>query len=112
VRRFSRRPCAVAVSLLLLVLPAGASAQRSRYLSLTSARRAITTYERTYWDGQGVSMRIVDCARHSPVQVACMAEAQAPEGARISTTDSATLLPQDVIRVHPGLVEEVLVLQG
>jgi hypothetical protein len=102
----------VAVSLAALVLPAGASAQRPHYLSLASARRAITTYERGYWEGQGVSMRIVNCARHNAIQVACMTEAQSGEGARISTTDSATLLPQDVIRVHPGRVEEVLVLQG
>ncbi len=111
-RRFPRRRCAVAVSLLLLVLPAGASAQRSRYLSLASAKRAITTYERSYWDGQGVSMTIVNCTRRSAVQVACTAEAQSGEGMRISVTDTATLLAQDVIRVHPGLVEEVLVLQG
>ena len=110
--RFSRRLCVAAVSLVALAAPAGAAAQRSRYLSLSTARRAITTYERSFWAGQGVSMRIVNCVRHSAVQVACTAEAQSGESARISTTDSATLLPQDVIRVHPGRVEEVLVLQG
>jgi hypothetical protein len=112
VRRFSCRSCIVAVSLAALVAPAGASAHRPRYLSLASARRAITTYERNYWEGQSVSMRIVNCARHTAVEVACTAEAQSGEGTRISTTDSATLLPQDIIRVHPGRVEEVLVLQG
>jgi hypothetical protein len=112
VRGFSRRSCVVAASLATLLLPAAASAHRSRYLSLATARRAITTYERGYWEGQSVSMRIVDCARHNAVQVACTAEAQSGEGMRISTTDSATLLPQDIIRVHPGRVEEVLVLQG
>ena len=111
-RRFSRRSCVVVVSLAALLAPAGASAaHRPRYLSLASARRAITTYERTYWEGQSVSMRIVDCARRTAVQVACTTEAQSAEGTRISTTDAATLLPQDIIRVHPGRVEEVLVLQ-
>jgi len=100
------------MSLATLAPPAGAAAQGSRHLSLATARRAITTYERGFWEGQDVSMRIVNCVRHSAVQVACTAEAQPGEGARISTTDSATLLPQDVIRVHPGRVEEVLVLQG
>ena len=96
----------------LVLLPGAASAQRSRYLSLATARRAITIYERGYWEGQSVSMRIVNCARRNAVQVVCTAEAQSGEGMRISTTDSATLLPQDIIRVHPGRVEEVLVLQG
>jgi hypothetical protein len=112
VGRLSCRLCLLAVSLAALVPSAAAAAQRSRYLSLATARRAIATYERGFWEGQGVSMQIVNCARHNAVQVACTAEAQAGEGARISTTDSATLLPQDVIRVHPGRVEEVLVLQG
>jgi hypothetical protein len=112
VGRFSRRLCFLAVSFATLLPPAGAVAQKARYLSLATARRAITTYEYGFWEGQGVSMRIVNCARHNAVQVACTAEAQSGEGARISTTDSATLLPQDVIRVHPGRVEEVLVLQG
>jgi hypothetical protein len=112
VGRLSRRLCPLAVSLATLVPSAGAAAQGSRHLSLATARRAITTYERGFWEGQGVSMRIVDCARHSAVQVVCTAEARSGEGARISTTDSATLLPQNVIRVHPGRVEEVLVLQG
>jgi hypothetical protein len=104
---------AVSVSLATaLLLPAGASAQRSRYLSLATARRAITNYERSYWEGQGVSMRVLGCARHNAVRVLCTVEAKAGEGDRISTTDSATLLPQDVIRVHPGRVEEVVVLQG
>ena len=102
----------MALSLAALVLPAGASAQRPRYLSLASARRAITSYEHSYWEGQGVSVRIVNCARHNALKVACTAEAQSGEGTRISTTDSATLLPQNIIRVHPGSVEEVLVLQG
>ncbi len=110
--RFSRRVCLLAVLPAALVPSAAAAAQRSRYLSLATARRAITTYERSFWEDQDVSMRIVNCARHSAVQVACTAEARSGEGARISTTDSATLLPQDVIRVHPGRVEEVLVLQG
>ncbi len=110
--RFSRRLCFLAVSFAALPAPAGAAAQGSRYLSLATARRAIRTYERSFWEGQGVSMRIVNCARHNAVQVACTAEARSSEGARISTTDSATLLPQDIIRVHPGRVEEVLVLQG
>ena len=110
--RFSRRLCFLAVALAPLLVPAGAAAQRSRYLPLATARRAITTYERSFWQGQDVSMRIVNCSRHNAVQVACTTEARSGEGARISTTDSATLLPQDVIRVHPGRVEEVLVLQG
>ncbi len=110
--RLPRRLCLLAVSVATFVVPAGAAAQRSRYLSLATARRAITTYERSFWAGQGVTMRIVNCARHTAVQVDCTAEARSGEGARISTTDAATLLPQNVIRVHPGLVEEVLVLQG
>jgi hypothetical protein len=112
VGRLSRRLCLLAVSLATLVPAAAATAQKPRYLSLVTARRAITTYERSFWAGQDVSMRIVNCARHTAVQVACTAEAQSGEGARISTTDSATLLPQNVIRVHPGRVEEVLVLRG
>jgi hypothetical protein len=113
VRRFSRRSCGIAVALVALLLPAGASAaHRTRYLSLASARRAITTYERNYWEGQSMLMRIVGCDRHNTVRVSCTVEANSGEGTRISTTDSATLLPQDIIRVHPGRVEEVLVLQG
>jgi hypothetical protein len=112
VRRFSRRSCVFAVSLATLVVPAPSSAHRPLYLSLASARRAIGTYERAYWEGQSVSMRVVNCARHGALQVDCTAEAQSGEGMLISTTDSATLLPQDIIRVHPGRVEEVLVLQG
>jgi hypothetical protein len=112
VRRFSRRSCGIAAAFVALLLPAGASAHRTRYLSLVSARRAITTYERNYWEGQSVLMRIVSCDRHNTVRVSCTVEAKSGEGTRISTTDSATLLPQDIIRVHPGRVEEVLVLQG
>ena len=111
-RGFSRRWFVVVVSLATLVLPGAASAHRARYLSLATARRAVATYERGYWEGQSVSMRIVNCARRNAVQVVCTAEAQSGEGMQISTTDSATLLPQDIIRVHPGRVEEVLVLQG
>jgi hypothetical protein len=112
VRRFRCRSCLAVGTLLLLVLPAGASAQRARWLSLATARRAVRTYERGYWEGQGVSLRIVSCDRQNAVQVTCTAEALAGEDTRISATDSVTLLPQDIIRVHPGLVEEVLVLKG
>ena len=111
-RRLSRRSCVLAASLATLVVPAGSSAHRSLYLSQVSARRAITTYERAYWEGHSVSMRVVNCVRHSDLQVDCTAEARSGEGMLISTTDSATLLPQDIIRVHPGRVEEVLVLRG
>jgi len=111
VRGLSRRLCVVAVPLATLLLPAGASAHR-RHLSMASARRAITTYERDYWDGHGVWVRIVRCSRNNGVEVTCTAEALSAEGTQISTTDSATLLPQNIIRVHPGRVEEVLVLQG
>jgi hypothetical protein len=101
------------VPLAALLLPSGAAAHRTLYLSMASARRAITTYERSYWEGESVSMRIVTCKRQDAVRVTCTAEAESAEGTtRISTTDSATLLPEDVIRVHPGRVEEVLVLQG
>ncbi len=112
-RRFSSRSLPIAVPLAALLLPSGAAAQRTLYLSMASARRAITTYERSYWQGESVSMRIVRCRRHGAVRVTCTAEAESAEGTtRISTTDSATLLPEDIIRVHPGRVEEVLVLQG
>ncbi len=111
-RRFSCRLCVAVVALATLVLPAGSSAHRARWLSLATARRAVTTYERGYWEGQGVSLRIVRCDRRNAVQVSCTAEALAGEDTRISATDSVALLPQDIIRVHPGLVEEVLVLHG
>jgi hypothetical protein len=111
VRWLSRRLCVVVVPLATLLLPAGASAHR-RHLSMVSARRAITTYERNYWDGNGVWMGIVRCNRNNGVEVTCRAEAVSAEGTQISTIDSATLLRQDIIRVHPGRVEEVLVLQG
>jgi hypothetical protein len=111
--RFSCRSLLIAVPAAALLLPSGASAHRRLYLSMASARRAITTYERSYWEGESVSMRIVRCNRHDAVRVTCNAKAESAEGAtRISTTDSATLLPEDIIRVHPGRVEEVLVLQG
>ncbi len=111
-RRFSCRLCVAGVALTALAVPPGASAHRARWLSLATARRAVTTYERGYWEGQGVSLRIIKCDRQNAVQVSCTAEALAGEDTRISATDSVTLLPQDIIRVHPGLVEEVLVLQG
>ena len=111
-RGLSRRLCVVAVPLATLLLPAGASAHRRHHLSMASARRAITTYERDYWEGHGVWVRIVRCNRNNGVEVTCRAEAVSAEGMQISTTDSATLLPQGIIRVHPGRVEEVLVLQG
>jgi len=112
VRRFSCRLCVAATALTALALPPGASAHRARWLSLATARRAVTTYERGYWEGQAVGLRITECDRQSAVQVTCAAEALSGEDTRISATDSVTLLPQDIIRVHPGLVEEVLVLQG
>jgi hypothetical protein len=113
VRRFSCRVCLMAVPLAALLLPSASQAHRSLYLSMASARRAITTYERSYWAGESVSMRILRCDRHSAVHVNCTAEAESADAStRISTTDSATLLPQDVIRVHPGRIEEVMVLGG
>ena len=112
-RRFSRRLCPLAVSFGALLAPAASSAHRPVYLSMASAKRAVATYERGYWGGEDISMRILGCDRRSAVQVICTAEGESADGStRVSTTDSVTLLPQDVIRVHPGRVEEVLVLGG
>jgi hypothetical protein len=103
----------MAVLLLATLMPASpASGHRRLYLSTASARRAIMTYERDYWQGQGVTARIVNCVRRSGVRVTCEVAGESAEGARISASDSATLLPQDMIRVHPGRFEEVLVLRG
>lgn len=80
---------------------------------MASAKRAVTTYERSYWEGEDISMRILGCDRRSAVQVTCTAQGESADGGtRVSATDTVTLLPQDIIRVHPGRVEEVLVLGG
>lgn len=105
-----RRPTLTGLLLVvgvLIVLAVGArQALAEPPLSLTTARTAITTYERLYWRGQNVTLTVTNCQRHSAVQVSCLAEATSGE-LTIRTRDWATRIAHGDIRVHPGRFEEV-----
>ena len=104
------RLAAVLATLVSLLAPATVSAHRPLYLSVAVAKRSVTTYERLYWKGHQITLQVSHCQRHSAVQVSCLSQATL-RGTTITARDWAMLLPQNVIRVHPGRVEAVLTLE-
>lgn len=101
---------AVPAAVVWLLVPAAISAHRPLHLSMAVAKRSVTTYERLYWKGQQITLHVSHCQRHSAVQVSCLSRATL-KGATITARDWAMLLPQNLIRVHPGNVEAVLTLE-
>jgi hypothetical protein len=104
------RLAAVLATLLLLSMPVTVSAHRPLYLSMAVAKTSVTTYEQLYWKGHQITLQVSHCQRHSAVQVSCLSQATL-KGTTITARDWARLLPQNVIRVHPGSVEAVLTLE-
>jgi hypothetical protein len=97
--------------LLSLVVPASANAKLSRRLSIATAQRAITVYEGEYWTGQRVTLNVGHCQHHGARQVSCLAEAVKP-GQTVVVRDWATLLPQGIIRIHPGSIATTITLES
>jgi hypothetical protein len=104
------RLAVVLATLVSPLAPATVLAHRPLYLSMAVAKRSVTTYERLYWKGHEITLQVSHCQRHSAVQVSCLSQATS-KGTTITARDWARLLPQNVIRVHPGSIEAVLTLE-
>jgi hypothetical protein len=86
---------------MLAASPRAQAAVHRPFLSRALAERAITAYEHGYWKAQGMTVKVDHCQRHSALQVTCLAEA-AKQGETVIVQDWATLLPHEIVRIHPG----------
>ena len=96
--------------LALLAAPVAAEGQSVGGMSIATARRAIVSYERQYWAGEGVRLKVDRCERADARRVSCLAEAVKP-GQVVLVRDWATRLRGGIIRVHPGSFAAVTVLE-
>jgi hypothetical protein len=92
-----------------LAAPVTAEGQPVGSMTIATARRAIVSFERRYWAGEAVTLKVGHCQRAGAREVSCLAEALKP-GQVVLVRDWATRLPGGLIRVHPGSFATITVL--